>query len=392
MKKIYIILLLFVFITLSKPTTFSTCSVKVTKMIIPEQTTKEILIKRQHSGIFEDCSNMDDSLILYNKHAFFDAVYYAYARHKPLVISPDIMWLTICQGFANHVNANPEKLRHYFVDFEGQDTIEVTRDEFIKGSTENDWEGVFPEFIDSIKKRVKDDICNTIVAKYSTSGPVERAAYALTLMNAMQHYFSYAHRVICGIPEITIEGTRGDWKKLKRRTEKLGKYELQWWTDSLAPILNQFIAAKEGTIDTTFWNSIFIKNEYGQGCGQITLINGWIIKLFPYIGGDDRKHHKSRYIQSADYSTDGVLPKDIPSGIAKTDFKWKSNDTTYKMHFLSGFVGIEQDKKTFALKPKIGWAVFHIPTTDFKYPVMLYKWSSLFHYDDIEANEDTTQE
>ncbi|MCI5212341.1 MAG: DUF4419 domain-containing protein, partial [Candidatus Electrothrix sp. ATG2] len=30
-------------------------------------------------------------------------------------MSPDMFWLLICQGFARHVNANSEELRHRFV-------------------------------------------------------------------------------------------------------------------------------------------------------------------------------------------------------------------------------------------------------------------------------------
>lgn len=35
----------------------------------------------------------------------------AYAEHRPLVLSPDMIWLDICQVFSHYVNENAESLR-----------------------------------------------------------------------------------------------------------------------------------------------------------------------------------------------------------------------------------------------------------------------------------------
>ena len=51
--------------------------------------------------------------------------YSAHCKHYPLRIKPDDIWLLIIQAFSNHVNANAEKLRHYFVNFEGQKDLVV---------------------------------------------------------------------------------------------------------------------------------------------------------------------------------------------------------------------------------------------------------------------------
>jgi hypothetical protein len=39
----------------------------------------------------------------------------AYAGHRPVALSPDMIWLMICQGVAHHINANAEQLRPQFV-------------------------------------------------------------------------------------------------------------------------------------------------------------------------------------------------------------------------------------------------------------------------------------
>ena len=46
--------------------------------------------------------------------------YTAYTNHYPVRIKPDDIWLLIVQAFSNHVNANSEELRNYFVDFDGK--------------------------------------------------------------------------------------------------------------------------------------------------------------------------------------------------------------------------------------------------------------------------------
>ena len=56
-----------------------------------------------------------DSLVTCDYHSFFNGMYQAYSQHRPFVLSPDMIWLLICQGFAQHVNNNSDDLRKYFV-------------------------------------------------------------------------------------------------------------------------------------------------------------------------------------------------------------------------------------------------------------------------------------
>ena len=51
--------------------------------------------------------------------------YTAHTNHYPIRIKPDDIWLLIVQAFSNHVNANAEKLRHYFVNFDGKQKLKV---------------------------------------------------------------------------------------------------------------------------------------------------------------------------------------------------------------------------------------------------------------------------
>src|SRR5262249_37763132 len=149
---------------------------------------------------------------------------------------------------AHHVNANAEVLRPRLVKHEGKLPLVVHRDEFVKGSPENPWPGVFAEFSAAIRAHV-GDAQNLIVADFSTTGPVERAASEVVLLDTMQAYFSYELRTLCGIPSITLEGTVEDWRKIAGRVLEFGRFDLQWWLEPLQPILEQFVVAASGRVD-----------------------------------------------------------------------------------------------------------------------------------------------
>ena len=101
----------------------------------------------------------------------------------------------------------PSSCVPHFVPHQGKVTIQVRRDDFLKGSPENPWAEVWPEFSAEIKKVIGAETHGLIVSDFSTTGPTERAASEVVLMDCVQSYFSYGFVTLCGIPEITLEGT-----------------------------------------------------------------------------------------------------------------------------------------------------------------------------------------
>ena len=194
-------------------------------------------------GSFVDCYNGPQDM-----PGFLQAIHSAFAYHFPLMLSPDDVWVTIAQGFALHVNTNAEALRKQFVQHEGKEYIEIQRDNFRKGSPDNDWIGGFDEFSDKIAKFIgtKRDL---LVSKFSTTGIIEKAASEVVLMGAMQSYFEYGCRTCCGIPNITLLGTVEDWVSIRTRAQALGEFDCVWWIDNLLPVLDQFVAAAQGKAD-----------------------------------------------------------------------------------------------------------------------------------------------
>ena len=178
--------------------------------------TYKIKVKPESFSKYPDYLNPVD--VRYVSNSFVGAVHTAYYKHYPLVLSPDMIWQCVAQGFAIHVNKNAEKLRHLFVAHEGKKKIEVRRDEFVKGSPDNDWEGALADISEEVRKNVGDEIHSILTPEFSTTGPVERAAAQVAMMDAFKEYFDYECATLCGIPEITLKGTVADWKKLREKT------------------------------------------------------------------------------------------------------------------------------------------------------------------------------
>jgi hypothetical protein len=332
--------------------------VKATTLLdeVSYQSAIEFILKDK----IETCSKekRNTTLVSSKLNPFVFAVHTAYAEHRPLSISPDMIWLLICQGFTKHVDYHSEALRSKFVQYSGKKKISIATElfslTFHKGNADNPWELMFPAFADSINKYVGNDFSQLIVAGFSTTSPTDKAAFEITLMDAMSNYFEYEVTTSCGIPQIYLEGTLNDWEKIKGNIQKLKGYNIDNWINSLDPIIDEFINAKKGKINHNFWQSIY---KLTNGSGDV-YISGWIIKLFPYLNTPNKIPRKNNYIDDAEPGPfSGLKTNDFYNGISQADFIWNENGTIFEMEFIAGFIGVRQDKTTFALRPEIGWAV-----------------------------------
>jgi len=311
--------------------------------------------KQRSKGEIEACGASHQQLIGgLDSHAFVGSIHLSYSRHYPLILSPDTVWLTIAQGFGNHVNANAEKLRKRFVQHEGKKMILIEKDSFVKGSPDNDWQSTFGKFSEEIAKDIgkKRDL---VVNDFSTTGIVERAASELVLMDSMKSYYKYAVRTLCGIPNITLTGTVEDWKNIRTRAENLAEFDLDWWVNSLIPTLDHFVSAAEGKANLKFWDEMY-KNSGGSGGPYIS---GWVNTLMPYLEDYKGNLIKNKYAEKWDDKKGwggGPTMDKYPSSLCKVPFKWEYLGNTFDMEFLGGTVGVHQNEN-LSIEPTIGWAV-----------------------------------
>lgn len=251
-------------------------------------------------------------------HALLGSVHRAFAEHRPLVLSPDVVWLTIAQGVAQHIRLHAEALRSRLVRHEGKKKLVVG------------WNGAFPTEPGPIAEIVKafraalgaeigDGRARLLTCDFSTTTDVERTASEIILLDAFSPFFDLELRCVCGIPEITLTGTPADWQAIRTRIDVLTELcldstrgslaDLRFWTSSLVPIADRLVAAASGKPDAAFFREIY-KPKQAYGAERIT---GWIARLYPYLKNYERAGYYDRKNPLLELSID-FLAEDPPKG------------------------------------------------------------------------------
>ncbi len=301
-----------------------------------------------------------DSLIFFGTNSFYKGLINAYASHRAVILSPDVIWLLISQGFAAHVNLNSDELRNKIVYHQGKKTLEVKSNQNLIYNTDKvDWKYIFSDFEKQIRSNTKNQIADIITADFSTTGMTEKIASQITLMESVKSYFEYKVFTIgCGIPDITLTGTPDDWRKVREKTQSLKGYGLDWWIDRLDPILKQFVDAAQGTVDTEFWMEMVGSSKFRKmSCGMPTdktdlKFDGWFTAFYPYDAHGDMINGPMTYNAR-------LLPE-----IVETPFIYEIRgddgitvSKKYDMQLYAGIIGMSENPVTGALKPEIGWMV-----------------------------------
>jgi len=310
-------------------------------------------------GPVEACSDAEGMVVEDRMHPLLGAACLAWWGHRPLVISPDMVWLAIIQGVAKHISLNAETHRSKFVEHDGRRKIFVRMDGFKRGDPGNPWPTLFTRISRLIREHLRFDAYQMLVQDFSTTGAIERAAMEVGFLESMEQYFWIQGSWVCGIPWIGLEGTPNDWAKLSLavgRIHDLGlEWGLEWWTRALRKITIQFERASRGDVDPGFWKSIVSR---GGEC-EPPSTGGWIADLFPYIWG-----HRGGYVANTNLGIrkdHAVIMDDyFPNGLSRCPLHCDGCQGKAEYEFLAGFTGVVQDKDTMALRPKIGWAVREI--------------------------------
>ncbi len=353
---IFLFGMLFAFAQSKEGVTFAIEKLKRPENLLTEKKSEEIVnriapLQIAHSQL---PANMVDALA----HPFFDGMYLAYSDHRPFVISPDMIWLLISQGFSHHVNNNAAALRSMFVNFEGKKSLVVTLDKTQSLGLPSTWEKVVPQFVKQVADNTSPELMANLTPQFSTTTSSEKIATQLTALESMQAYFEYiVIRVMCGIPEITIKGTPQDWKLIKEKANALRKYKLDWWIDEIDPLLDKFIDAANGKFEPTFWQNMF-KYHTLEVYGKPKVIDGWIIKFYPYSRTGKRNDFKM--LRSSESLPDECAVVDFKLFNERSPGAFKESD----MQFVAGFFALKQDAKTQALEPQIGWLVRPTDTSE----------------------------
>ncbi len=328
--------------------------IEIEKLTPPARALKEkvfttLATHQKGRGLYTSPQLSNRSLALIGTQAFIYGLEKAYAQHHPFHLSPDMIWLLICQGFAKHVNLNAEKLRHHFVTHEGKQVIEVRNDALL--AFPEQWSNVVSQLANNTEKYLKSDITKVMNPEFTTTDKDSTIACNCTLLETLQPYFYYeVFTVVCGIPWIELDGTFEDWNKVKEKTLRLLGYECDWWIDALVPVLDKIIAAAKGNMDNEFWMNIFKIHTTEQYGGSP--VDGWICNFFPYYADGTLTGLKRLNLFS------------LPDQISSVPVTWTISNhpevsitTKKEIELIAGFMGLEQCPETLKLKPVISWFI-----------------------------------
>ncbi len=292
-------------------------------------------------------------------HPLASAVQRAFVEHRPLVLTPDVIWLTIANGVARHVDQNAESLRSFFVKHEGRATITV------EGPPDGQldatgWAGAIGGWTGGIREAVPAEMVELFECNFSTSTPECRTAAAITMMGAFKQYFEYEMMCVCGIPEVELRGTVADWRRIRARVDVLAVLDLEWWAERLRPVCDAFVATADGRPERAFWQQIHIPLAIYGGQSAV----GWIIELFPYRAtGVDHATFVRNPAFAESYSrrltrggVPGFSPADFPSALCVAPIvqRWPDGRERH-VDLLGGLLGVRQTG--LDLEPVAGWLV-----------------------------------
>ena len=291
--------------------------------------------------------------------------YTAHINHYPIRIKPDDIWLLIVQAFSNHVNANSEKLRDYFVNFQGKKELVVKYEIFvIEEVTKKHIEDFSVQINNKIIEYLGEEIINILTPNFSTTTYDSKIICKISIMGAFKKYFDYTMRLVgCGIPYIILEGKVEDYKQIKAKAEKLKKYKFNWYINRIMPYIEKMIEAKEGKVDINFFKDIIQKKEVteiryepsgGKYGVKVDHICGWLLQFFAYL---NKKSFNDEIMPFTGDSLKVEDFKDLASQMLVVPFKIIDfYEKEFLMKYKVGFIGCDQNAQNEVF-PIQGWIV-----------------------------------
>jgi hypothetical protein len=304
-------------------------------------------------------------------HPLIASAFLAFKQHYPLVLSPDMIWLTVLQGVAQHVQNHAESLRSRLVSH--QTKIELVVDSRLTSFPQNDEQmlAVTRKFAEAIARHVPTDKQFLFQTEFSTTSDTDRIAQCVALMDTFQSYFDYVLYCVCGIPSVILEGAPEDWRLLRTKIECLHAtdLELTWWTKHLVPLCDHFVRAAEGDIDVHHWRNLCkIIQRYG-----IEDLNGWLLRFIPYLkhGKNEPVIHRNPTLELTIFpdptgdrnelsgKITGCTSDMLPRGLSRGPVTCKNHATGQmeELEFVAGLVGVAQSPHDLSLRPLTGWAI-----------------------------------
>ncbi|RSL45598.1 hypothetical protein CEP53_010703 [Fusarium sp. AF-6] len=285
-------------------------------------------------------------------NGFVRAVWEAYNDHHHLLIRPEDVWFSILTQLNFYINKNAEELRSHFVAHEGKKEVTVR----IEGTLD------CGELAIKMTKQMEEHIVDPklrewIMPDFTTTEATDKVTAAILMMGSMQNYFSYVGYMCCGLPSVTLLGTKDDWRKIRNRIEKISQFgeEAELFTKLLRPVLDHLVRSFDDPQDPDildFWGKIVHWKRSGSGPDSLS---GWITAFCFWTDEGTCLHTKELVEDIYDPETqqyragcniDGVQfhhidSGDIPKGFVSVPVKLVDNGVEIMARMVAGSVGVK---------------------------------------------------
>ena len=208
-----------------------------------------------------------------------------------------------------------------------------------------------------MKEYLGKEILQNLTPNFTTTDYNSTIIYKLSIMGAFKKYFKYEMSLVgCGIPYIILEGDLEDYKSIKKKAQKLSKYDFKWYIDRIIPHIEKMIEAKSGKIDTNYFKNIIQKHSVDNICVTDFYITGWILDFFAYCSKIVNGQIKIEKFDGKRLGTLGF--KNLASQMLIVPFTIIEEITQkkYDMKYQVGFFGCDQNENK-EVSPVQGWIV-----------------------------------
>ncbi|KAF2721516.1 hypothetical protein K431DRAFT_189975, partial [Polychaeton citri CBS 116435] len=265
----------------------------------------------------------------------------AWGRHAHISFRPETFWFTILTQLSCYINGNGQSCKRLFVSRDEQhgplDLVGIG------------WQDAVKSIRQSLQSNYKEPwMSEWISPGFSTSSEDDETTATVLVMGCARDLsIGYEGVFACGIPSITLLGSRSDWQRLQQKVDRLEEFgaEPQDYARRLRPLLSRFVSTFDdaNTPETKeFWNQMVQAKAWhcelnpgkGHPIGQY-VVSGWILGFFYWneMGRVSRRfsegwHGTSRpgllTYDNVRYGQASI--EDIPAGYTRIAFQMRDSN------------------------------------------------------------------
>ncbi len=291
-----------------------------------------------------------------SNNGFVGAAIAAYCDHHHLTLRPEDIWFAILTQLSLYINAHAEELRSFFVAHQGQKELWIKAVGTIHTV---DFGALARSMTELMSANVVDpELRPWIMPAFSTTTETDKVVASIVMMGALQKFFTYGFKLMCGIPSVTLLGVQADWQEILHRLEKLPNLgaEATQFYNLLKPVLSRFVRSfdcPDSSETKDFWQKIADRSAGGSGPPYLS---GWIT-AFCFWDQDGKSMYAPNGIppsgpvntqsrgRNAGCCLDNtfyhcVKIKNVPSGHSSVPVKVNDNGVFYETIMVAGSMGI----------------------------------------------------